>query len=183
MLSKEKRLGVRLYRLSNDATKSPSKKNWKVMSCPSLLKTGAGNLSGSRTTCPLSCLLPVISFWEEQITRLSPEAIENRRFYQSSLLFHLYSSWFVISLAKIIFRMYIITIVYYKTCDLKDRYAMESKDYPDGQSLFFLLFQQFFASVTLQYFHLLNGYLIEFNQPLTLRNTLVYKYCIEVFHI
>ena len=53
--------------------------------------------------------------------------------------------------------MYIITIVYYKTCDLKDRYAMESKDYPDGQSLFFLLFQQFFASVTLQYFHLLNG--------------------------
>lgn len=54
----------------------PLEKNWKVMSCPSLLKTGAGNLSGSRTTCPLSCLLPVISFWEEQITRLSPEAIE-----------------------------------------------------------------------------------------------------------
>jgi len=38
MLSKEKRLGVRLYRLSNDATKSPSKKNWKAMSYPSLLK-------------------------------------------------------------------------------------------------------------------------------------------------
>jgi len=45
---------------------------------------------------------------------------------------------------------------------------MESKDYPDGLSLFFLLFQQFFASVTLQYFHLLNGYLIESNQSLTL---------------
>ena len=31
--------------------------------------------------------------------------------------------------------------------------------------------------------HLDMQILIEFNQPLTLRNTLVYKYCIEVFHI
>ncbi len=32
----KKRLGVRRYRLSKEATKSPSKKNWKVISLPSL---------------------------------------------------------------------------------------------------------------------------------------------------
>ncbi len=36
ILSKKKRLGCRLYRLSNDATKFPSKKNRKVISFPSL---------------------------------------------------------------------------------------------------------------------------------------------------
>lgn len=38
MLSSENRLGWRLYMLSNEATKSPSKKNWKVMSFPSFQK-------------------------------------------------------------------------------------------------------------------------------------------------
>ena len=37
--------------------------------------------------------------------------------------------------------------------------------------------------VVSQYFHLLNGNLIKFNQPFTLRNTLAYKYRIEVFYI
>lgn len=37
--------------------------------------------------------------------------------------------------------------------------------------------------IILQYFHLLNGNLIKFNQPCTLWNTLIYEYHIEIFHI
>ena len=60
--------------------------------------------------------------------------------------------------------MYIITIVYYKTCDLKDRYAMESKDYPMDNPCSFYYFSNFLLPVTLQYFHLLNGCLIELGE-------------------